>query len=59
MIVEAGEGEGIYIADFPIDEIREYRQHEVHGNAYRHPQKYKLLISESIDEPFIRKDYKR
>ncbi len=54
LIIEADEKEGIYIADFPIDEIREYRGREVHGNAYRHPQKYKLLISENIETPFIR-----
>ncbi|MGM9972686.1 MAG: carbon-nitrogen hydrolase family protein [Clostridiaceae bacterium] len=59
LIIEAGEREGIYIADFPMDEIREYRSHEVHGNAYRQPQKYKLLISESIEEPFIREDYRK
>ena len=59
LIIEAGEREGIYIADFPIDEIRKYRSHEVHGNAYRHPQKYKLLISENIDDVFKRKDYRK
>ena len=59
LIIEAGEREGIYIADFPIDEIREYRNREVHGNAYRHPQKYKLIVSENIDEPFIRADYRK
>ena len=59
LIIEASEREGIYIANFPIDEIREYRSHEVHGNAYRHPQKYKLLVSESIQEPFIRSDYRK
>lgn len=59
LIIEAGDKEGIYIADLPIDEIREYRSREVHGNAYRHPQKYKLLTSESIEEPFIRKDYRK
>jgi predicted amidohydrolase len=59
LIIEASEREGIYIANFPIDEIREYRSHEVHGNAYRHPQKYKLLVSESIKEPFIRLDYRK
>ncbi len=58
LIVEAGEREGIYIADFPVAEIREYRSREVHGNAYRHPRKYKLLVSESIEEPFVRKDYR-
>ncbi len=59
LIVEAGEGAGIYLADFPIDEIRDYRNHEVHGNAYRHPGKYKLLVSENIEEPFLRKDYRK
>lgn len=59
LIIEAGEQEGIYIADFPVDEIRKYRNSEVHGNAYRHPSKYKLLISENIEEPFIRKDYRK
>lgn len=58
-IIEAGEEDGIYIADFPIDKIREYRKNEVHGNAYRHPQKYKLLIDENINEPFIRSDYRK
>lgn len=59
LVIEAGEREGIYIADFPIDEIREYRSREVHGNAYRHPEKYGLLISEEINEPFIRKNYRK
>ncbi|MBP1756245.1 MAG: carbon-nitrogen hydrolase family protein [Firmicutes bacterium] len=59
LIIEAGEREGIYIADFPIEEIREYRRREVHGNAYRHPKKYSILVSEEINEPFVRKDYRR
>lgn len=58
LIIEAGEEEGIYIASFPIDNIRAYRSCEVHGNAYRHPQKYGLLVSKQIAEPFIRKDYR-
>jgi predicted amidohydrolase len=56
LIIEAGEREGIYLADFPIDEIRAYRSSEVHGNAYRHPGKYAMLVSENIEEPFIRAD---
>ncbi|HIV85855.1 MAG TPA: carbon-nitrogen hydrolase family protein [Candidatus Monoglobus merdigallinarum] len=59
LIIEAGEREGIYIADFPIEEIREYRKNEVHGNAYRRPREYSALISEEIREPFIRDDYRR
>ncbi len=59
LIVEAGEREGIYMADFPLEEIRAYRRREVHGNAYRRPQKYAALISEEISEPFIRSNYRK
>lgn len=59
LIIEAGEREGIYMADFPINEIREYRQNEVHGNSYRHPQKYRILVEECIKEPFKREDYRK
>jgi predicted amidohydrolase len=57
LVIEAGESEGIFMASFPIDELREYRKREVHGNAYRRPKKYTLLTSENIEAPFIRKDY--
>lgn len=59
LLVETTEQEGIFLADFPIDEIRDYRKREVHGNAYRHPQKYSLLVSEAIEEPFVRQDYRK
>lgn len=59
LVMEAGEAEGIYLASFPIGEIRQYRKREIHGNAYRHPQKYAMLISEDRQEPFIRNDYRR
>ncbi len=59
LVLEAGEREGIYLADFPIDALREYRRREVHGNAYRRPEKYHLLTSETIREPFIRSDRRR
>ena len=54
LIVEAGEAEGIYMASFPMEELRDYRRREVHGNAYRRPDKYNALISEEIAEPFVR-----
>lgn len=56
LFLEAGEGEGIFIADFPLDQMRAYRESEVHGNAYRRPEKYALLVSEKIEAPFIRQD---
>jgi len=54
LIVEAGEAEGIFMASFPMDKLRSYRQHEVHGNAYRRPKKYHALISGEKANPFIR-----
>jgi predicted amidohydrolase len=59
LIIEAGEAEGIYIAEFDIEKIRYYRKSEVWGNAYRKPRKYSLLISEKVEEPFIRDDSRR
>ena len=59
LILEAGEREGIYLADFPMDKIREYRGKEVHGNAYRRPKKYGLLVEERVDPPFLRGDSRR
>ncbi len=54
LLVEAGEGEGIYMASFPLEDMREYRADEVHGNAYRRPQTYELLLSKAVEPPFIR-----
>ena len=57
-ILEADGSEGVWIADFDMDMIRGYRRKEVHGNAYRHPGKYKILCAEEIHEPFVREDYR-
>lgn len=58
-ILEAGGEPGIYMAVFDMDMMRAYRNSEVHGNAYRRPKKYGLLISEEIKEPFVRQDRRR
>ena len=58
LVVEAGEGEGVYLAAFPMDTLRAYRRSEIHGNAYRHPAKYGLLVREGRQAPFIRDDYR-
>ena len=58
-VLEAGEEEGLYIADIDLRTLRAYRESEVHGNAYRRPEKYGLLISEKIDPPFIRADRRK
>ena len=58
-ILEAGEDEGIYLAEPDMDMLREYRKREVHGNAYRRPEKYGILTETAIQEPFIRADRRR
>ena len=54
LVVEAGESEGIYLATFDVDEIREYCSREVWGNALRSPHRFGLLTALEVDEPFIR-----
>ena len=47
------------MASFPMDELRDYRSREVHGNAYRRPEKYHMLISDiSPAAEFIRDNNK-
>lgn len=58
-IVEAGGEEGIYIADFDMDAIREYRESEVHGNAFRRPWKYHILTEETVLPPFVRAENRK
>ncbi len=54
LIIEAGESEGVYLANFDMDKIREWRQRETWGNAFRRPHLYNLLTSLDVEEPFIR-----
>ena len=56
-ILQADGKEGIYIAELDLEQLRYYRENEVHGNAYRHPKKYGLLVDTKIDKPFVRNDY--
>ena len=58
-ILQADGQEDIYIAGLDLEQLRNYRKKEVHGNAYRHPKKYGLLTDTKIDEPFVRKDYRQ
>ena len=53
-ILQADSAEGIYLAELDLEQLRHYRESEVHGNAYRHPQKYGLLLDTKIEPPFIR-----
>lgn len=54
LVIEAGESEGIYLAIFEMDQIRDYRQREAWGNAFRRPHRYGTLTSTEIKAPFTR-----
>lgn len=57
-VLEAEAEEGIYLARLDLEQLRRYRASEVHGNAYRHPNKYCLLTDSHIHPPFLREDYR-
>ncbi len=57
-ILQADGKEGIYMAGLDVEQLRSYREKEVHGNAYRHPGKYGLLVDTKIAAPFVRQDYR-
>ena len=57
-ILQADGREGIFVAQLDLEQLRSYREKEVHGNAYRHPEKYGILIDTGRNQPFIRADYR-
>lgn len=59
LVVEAGEAEGVYLAQFDLDAIREYRRIESWGNSYRKPGRYGILTSTEVAEPFVRPEARR
>lgn len=52
--MEGNRQKGVWLAEFDLTTLRDYRAREVHGNAFRRPWKYGLLTDEHIDPPFIR-----
>ena len=59
LIVEAGDAEGIFIAVFDMDSIREYRGCQTWGDAYRRPSCYQELTRLESYPPFARDDAAR
>ncbi len=55
-ILQAGGAEEICLAELDLDQLRTYREIEVHGNAYRRPEKYGILTEQKVEAPFIRSD---
>lgn len=54
LVIEAGHDEGVYLAPFDLEALREYRAREAWGNAFRRPHHYTLLTTPEVAEPFVR-----
>jgi N-carbamoylputrescine amidase len=54
LVVMAGEAEEIVLARFDLDGLREYRQRETFGNAFRRPAAYTAITWERVRAPFRR-----
>jgi len=50
----AGEEEGMFLVEFDMDAIRDYRANEMMGNTFRKVGAYHMLFSETIEPPFLR-----
>ena len=58
-VMEAGEEEAIFVADFDMQRLRRYREKAVWGDAYRRPDQYELLRSHGTLEEFKRQDARK
>ncbi|MCC6315880.1 MAG: carbon-nitrogen hydrolase family protein, partial [Thermomicrobiales bacterium] len=56
LVVEAGEGEGVFLATFDMTRVRDYRQRETMGAAFRRPALYGALTEAGVRPPFLRVD---
>ncbi|TVQ24682.1 MAG: carbon-nitrogen hydrolase family protein [Spirochaetaceae bacterium] len=52
LIVEAGGAEGVYLAPFDLDALRDYRAKTVWGNAFRRPHRYAVITDPDVAAPF-------
>jgi predicted amidohydrolase len=46
LLMEAGESEGVYMARFPLAELRKRRDREMLGSAWRRPKLYSVLAGQ-------------
>jgi predicted amidohydrolase len=54
IIIADNNTKGIIMANFNIDELRNYRKNEMMGNTFRKVMAYKDLLNDKVEEPFIR-----
>lgn len=46
--------EGLFMAEFDLDKLRNYRKKEMMGNTFRKVKAYGELLKEAVEEPFVR-----
>lgn len=51
--------DGIFLARYDMDRLRDYRSREMMGNTYRKVKAYAPLLAAEIDAPFIRTNQSR
>ncbi|MEE1929520.1 carbon-nitrogen hydrolase family protein [Streptomyces sp. TRM 70351] len=54
LTVEADERPGVYLAPFDLAALRDYRQRETWGDAFRRPSAYGRLTGGDVAAPFVR-----
>jgi N-carbamoylputrescine amidase len=55
-LVEAGEEEGVFLAEFDLEDLRKHRRKRIWGNAYRRPHRYGEITSMEHDGVWNRID---
>jgi len=58
-LVEADESEGVFLATFDLDALRDYRKHQTWGDSYRKPYAYEALVADAPAPIFKRSDSRR
>lgn len=53
-LFEADGREAVFFAEIDLEELRIYRKTEKFGNAFRRPDRYALLLENTIHPPFLR-----
>lgn len=54
LLLADAETAGLFYAEFDMDAIRQYREHEMMGNTFRKVKAYSELLNDEIQYPFIR-----
>lgn len=55
IVMADAETKGIFMAEYDLDKLREYRSHEMMGNTFRKTKAYAELLNDEVREPFIRR----